>query len=113
MIEEVAIPSIPIPQRHPLFGLWEGSFKVASPKGDEEIAETFFICSFNGERGDDPLEPPLHRATDTNPATESILPEQFSELPPDPRVPHPFLIVSQLCVVDPRLHPSPADGSPG
>jgi hypothetical protein len=105
--EEVAIPTIPIPQRHPLFGLWEGSFKVSSPKGDEEIAETFFICCFNGERGDDSPEHPLQRASaegsaPTETCNEPILPEQFSDLPPDPRVVPPLSSSPQL-----RSGPSP------
>jgi hypothetical protein len=104
--EEAAVPAVAIPRRHPLFGLWEGSFKVSNAKGpssptncliatgpDEEIAETFFICSFNGERGDDATMEPVPRVMKDSdgsiavPLTnEASLPDQFSELPPDPRV---------------------------
>ncbi len=86
-MDDPSAHTIVIPRRHHLFGLWEGSFKVSNPKGaDEDISETFFICSFHGERDAEDL---LNNAPDT-------LPEPFSELPPDPRV-CLFLALLQFC----------------
>lgn len=108
--------TILIPHRHLLFGLWEGSFKVSNQKGllilftlidlivlfvfdcclvdswmtgvDEDIDETFFIFAFNGERDEfsDTFSRFKHSESSNNLSNKSSLPEQFLDLPPDPRV---------------------------
>mmetsp|Transcript_14674 Transcript_14674/g.22141 ORF Transcript_14674/g.22141 Transcript_14674/m.22141 type:complete len:748 (+) Transcript_14674:55-2298(+) len=74
--EDDSSTPVEIPPRHPLFGLWEGSFMVGDQKGvEEEVHESFILYAFHSD------SPQLEGALDSGIDPSSAL----ANLPPCPR----------------------------